>query len=253
MTAVVARPRVAIDPRLRARRVAVRRDQGHRRLRRLLVGLGVVAIAGLAAAVVYSPLLAVSRVEVQGAGPTRSAVLAATHLAAGAPILFVDAGGAAAAVRRLPAVESAHVERSFPHTVTVTVTLRVPVAWAPVTPTGAALIDAHGVVISRIPAPPLGLPELVGLTAVPGPGGRVAPAAPAAVAAVLVPALPGRVVGVTLGPTGLTVGVLAGPQLRFGDTTALAAKARTAAALLGALVAPATYLDVSVPAAPVTG
>jgi cell division protein FtsQ len=252
MTAVIARPRVAIDPRLRARRVAVRRDEGRRRLRRLLAGLGVVTIAGLAAAVVYSPLLAVNQIEVRGAGPTRATVLAATHLAAGAPILFVDAGGAAAAARRLPAVESAHVERSFPHTVTVTVTLRVPVAWAPLNP-GAALVDAHGIVISRAPAAPLGLPELVGLTKVPSPGGRVAPLAPATLAAALVPALPGRVVGVMIGPTGLTAGVIAGPQLRFGDTTALAAKARTAAALLGALVAPATYLDISVPAAPVAG
>ena len=57
----------------------------------------------------------------------------------------------------------------------------------------------------------------------------------------------------TLGPTGLTVGVIAGPQLRFGDATALAAKARAAAALLGALLRPATYVDVSVPDAPVAG
>jgi cell division protein FtsQ len=253
MTAVIARPRVAIDPRLRARRVSVRRDEGRRRLRRLLVAVGVVTVAGLAVAVAYSPLLAVDHVEVRGAGPTRRTVLAATHLAGGAPILFVDAGRTAAAVRRLPAVASADVERSFPHTVTVTVTLRVPVAWAPAGPTGAALVDVHGVVISRTPTAPVGLPELIGLTKIPAPGGRVAPLGPAALAAALVPALPGRVVGVTLGPTGLTVGVIAGPQLRFGDTTALAAKARAAAALLGALLRPASYIDVSVPDAPVTG
>jgi cell division protein FtsQ len=253
MTAVVARPRVAIDPRLRARRVAVRRDEGRRRLRRLLVALGLVTIAGLAVAVVYSPLLAVNRVEVRGAGPTQRSVLAATHLAAGAPILFVNAGGTAAAVRQLPVVASAHVERSFPHTVTVTVTLRAPVAWAPTGPTGASLVDAGGVVISRTSTAPVGLPELVGLTKIPAPGGRVAPLGPAALAAVLAPALRGRIVGVTFGPTGLTVGVIAGPQLRFGDSTALATKARAAAALLGALLRPATYVDVSVPDAPVAG
>lgn len=253
MTAVITRPRVAMEPRLRARRVAVRRDAGRRRLRRLLVGLGVVTVAGLGVAVVYSPLLAVNRVEVHGAGPTQRAVLAASQVTEGAPILFVNAAGTAAAVRRIPTVASAHVERSLPHTVTVTVTLRTPVAWAPLSPGGAALVDAHGVVISHAPSAPFGLPELVGLTNVPHPGARIAPLGPAALAAALAPALPGRVGVVTLGPGGLVVGVLAGPQLRFGDTTALATKARAAAALLGALVRPANYLDVSVPAAPVAG
>jgi cell division protein FtsQ len=180
-------------------------------------------------------------------------VVAATHIAAGAPLLFVDAGAAAADVRRLPAVASARVERHFPNTVTVVVTLRVPVAWAPDGRGGAVLIDAHGVVIARTATAPLGVPALVGLTKIPAPGGRVAPAAPAALAAALAPALPGRVVGVSLGPTGLVVGVMAGPQLRFGDATGLATKARAAAVLLGALARPATYVDVSVPDAPVAG
>lgn len=252
MTTVVARPRVTMDPRVRARRVAVSRAEGRRRLHRLVAGLGVVAAAGLAAAVVYSPLLAVDHVDVRGAGPLRAAVLGATHLGAGAPIVFVDSGGAAAAVRRLPAVESARVERSFPHTVTVTVTRRVPVAWATV-PGGAALVDRHGVVIAHTATPPIGLPELFGLTRIPTPGGLVAPTGPAALAAALVPALPGRLVGVTLSPGGLIVGILGGPQLRFGDSTTLTVKAHTAAALLGALTHPANYLDVSVPTAPVAG
>jgi len=54
-------------------------------------------------------------------------------------------------------------------------------------------------------------------------------------------------------PSGLTALVPGGPQLHFGDGTQLAAKAQAAAAVLGALVAPATYIDVSVPGAPVAG
>lgn len=253
MTAITARPRIAMDPRVRARRIAVRRDEGRRRFRRLLVAVSAVTVVGLAAAVAYSPLLAVHRVDVHGAGAIQPSVLAATHITSGSPLLLVDAGGSAAAVRRLPAVASARVERHFPTSVTVTVTLRVPVAWAPAGPAGAVLIDAHGVVMARTATAPLGLPALVGLTKIPAPGGRVAPLAPAALAAALAPALPGRVAGVTLGPTGLVVGVMAGPQLRFGDATALATKARAAAVLLGALGRPATYVDVSVPDAPVAG
>lgn len=253
MTATIARPHVTIDPRLRARRVAVRRDEGRRRLHRLFLAVGVVTVAGIAVGAAYSPLLAVHRVDVRGAGPLRTSVLSATHIGVGAPMLFVNAGHAAAGVRRLPDVASARVDRAFPNTVTVTVTLRVPVAWAPAGPSGAAVIDGHGVVIGRMPTAPFGLPELVGLTRVPTPGGRVAPAAPAALAAALAPTLPGRIAGVSLGPAGLVVAVVAGPQLRFGDTTALATKAHAAAVLLSALGRPANYVDVSVPDAPVAG
>ncbi len=253
MTAVLERRRVAMDPRLRARRVAVRRDEGRRRFRLLLLAVGVVTVAGLAAGATYSPLLSVHRVDVRGAGPLRPSVVTATHIAVGAPLLFVDARAAAADVRRLPAVASARVERHFPTTVTVTVSLRVPVAWAPDGRGAAVLIDGHGVVIARTATAPLGVPALVGLTKIPAPGGRVAPAAPAAVAAALARTLPGRAVDVTLGSLGLVVGVTGGPQLRFGDPTGLATKARAAAVLLGALARPATYVDVSVPDAPVAG
>jgi cell division protein FtsQ len=248
----VAGLRVRIDPRLRARRAAVRRDAGRRRLHRLLLGAGVVATLTVAAAVAWSPLLAVHTIVVRGAGPDRAAVRAAARVRPGQPMLLVNAGGVAAAVGRLPTVASARVERDFPNTVTITVSRRVPVAWAPAGPGRAAVLDRHGDVLAVGPGPPAGLPELAGLTRVPGPGGRLhAPAA--AAAAALGPSLRGRVTTVVALPGGLVALVANGPQIRFGDGTQLAAKAEAAAAVLAALVAPARYIDVSVPNAPVSG
>jgi len=253
VTAVAPPRRVAIDPRLGARRVAVRRAEGRHRRRRLVVAVALVALVGVAAGLVWSPLLAVHRVVVRGAGTHAAAVRDAAHLSTGGPILLVHPATVASNVEHLPWIGSARVERQLPNTITITVTLRAPVAWAPAGPGRVALIDGHGFVAALGTAPPPGLPELTGLTRVGGLGGRVVPTAPAAAAAVLGPALGPRVVAVTLTPTGLTATVAGSPEILLGDTSALPAKARAAAAVLGALVHPATYLDVSVPSAPVAG
>jgi cell division protein FtsQ len=245
--------RVAIDPRLGARRVAVRRDERQRRRRRLLAGLGVVALVSLAVGLVWSPFLAVHRIVVRGAGTHTAAVRQAAHLGTGGPLLLVHTGTVAAHVEQLPWIGSAHVERQLPNTITITVTVRAPVAWAPAGPGRVVLVDSHGVVAAVATAAPFGLPELTALTHVGGLGGRIAPTAPAAAAAALAPAFGPRLVSVALTPIGLTATVAGSPEVLLGDATALAAKAHAAAAVLGALVHPATYLDVSVPGAPVAG
>ncbi len=252
MTAVTA-PNARIDPRVRARRVAVRRDAGRRRFRRLLVVVAALSVATAAVGTLFSPLLAVHRIVVRGAGPDAAAVQHAAGIATGAPIVFVDTGAAAAAVRRVPWVASARVSRELPTTVTVTVTARAPVAWVSVAPGVVSIVDGHGVVMAHATRPPAGLPQLGGVTRAALVGGRILPTAPAVAAAALGPALRLRVTAVALGPDGLIAAVLGGPQVRFGDTTALTAKAQAATAVLGALVHPATYVDVSVPAAPVAG
>ena len=252
MTTVAGVGRLPVDPRLRARRIAVKRDAGRRRLRRLLVAASIAAAPLVAAAVAWSPLLAVHRIDVRGAGAERAAVLRAANVHDGDPMLLVHAGAAAAAVRRLPEVASARVERDFPTTVTVTVTLRTPVAWAALAPGRFAVIDAHGAVMAVEPTVPAGLPGLAGVGRVPGLRGRVA--APAAeAAAALGPDLRSRVTAIVSTPGGLLALVYGGPQVRFGDATHLADKAVAADAVLRALVYPASYIDVSVPTAPVAG
>jgi len=253
VTTVAPPRRVAIDPRLGARRVAVRRAEGRRRRHRLVAALAGVALVGVAAALVWSPLLAVHRIVIRGAGAHAGAVRAAAHLAPGGPILLVHTGTVASNVEQLPWIGSARVERQLPNTVTITVTVRAPVAWAPAGPGRVALVDGHGVVAALGTAAPFGLPELTGLTHVGGLGARVTPTAPAAAAAALEPVLGRRVASVALTPIGLAAIVPGSPEVLLGDPSALTAKAHAAAAVLGALVHPATYLDVSVPSAPVAG
>ena len=117
-------------------------------------------------------------------------------------------------------------------------------------------ITRSSTVKARRPAsprpPPPGCPSSTAGTPLRGVGGHV-PAVLAAVAAALGPTLRARVSTVALLPTGLTALIPGGPQLRFGDATHLAEKAQAAAGVLGALVSPATYIDVSVPSAPVAG
>jgi cell division protein FtsQ len=252
MTAVTA-PRARIDPRVRARRVAVRRAEARRRFHRLLIAVTVLGAATAGVGAIFSPLLAVHQIVVRGAGTDSAAVRRAAGIAAGAPMVFLDSNATAAAIRHVPWVASAQVSRGFPTTLTITVTTRVPVAWVSSAPGQISIVDGYGVVMAHAASPPPGLPQLAGVSRVATLGGRITPAGPAAVAAALGVALRARVTTVSLGPDGLNATVLGGPQLRLGDAAALTAKAEAAAAVLGALVHPATYLDVSVPAAPVAG
>src|SRR5688572_6283699 len=89
MTTATAR----IDPRLRARRVAVTRAQGRRRLRVLVAGaLAVAAGTGVWAAVT-SPLLDVDRVSVTGSPLVpESQVREAAAIETGDALLLLDVG-----------------------------------------------------------------------------------------------------------------------------------------------------------------
>jgi cell division protein FtsQ len=230
----------------------VQRAAGRRRLRRLLVAASVFATALVAAAVAWSPLLAVHTIDVRGAGAERAAVLRAAGVHPGDPMLLLHAGAAAAAVRALPDVATARVDRDLPTTVTITVTLRSPVAWAPLAPGRFAVVDGRGTVMGVDPTVPAGLPGLAGIGRVPGRGGHVAGPG-AAAAAALGPDQRGRVTTIVSTPGGLLGLIYLGPQLRFGDATHLADKAEAADAVLRALGHPASYIDVSVATAPVAG
>ncbi|HEV2993742.1 MAG TPA: FtsQ-type POTRA domain-containing protein [Acidimicrobiia bacterium] len=249
MTTVTA-PRVGMDRRVRARRVAVQRAAGRQRLRRLLVVAGGLTVVLVAVAIVYSPLLAVHTVVVDGAGTEQTDVAQAAGVA-GKPMVLLGAGGVAASVEQVPGVASATVTRHFPTTVVIHVTLEPTVGTVAAGPGKVALVDRDGQATAIVARAPAGLPVLAGAPATTV-GSRV-PVALARLAAVLPASLRARVSTLLSLPSGLTALVPGGPQLRFGDGTQLAAKAQAAAAVLGALVAPATYIDVSVPGAPVAG
>lgn len=140
-----------------------RRPEVYRRRR---VAAAVVAVLLLGAlglvvrVVLYdSGLFNVQGVQVEGISTLpESDILGAAAVPIGAPLASIDSGDVAARVAKLPAVATATVSRSWPHTVTVTVVERVPVVSA-TTPAGVQLVDATGAVYPGTPPP--GLPRLL--------------------------------------------------------------------------------------------
>src|SRR5262249_45069271 len=140
----------AVDPRIRQRWVAVRRAEGRRRLRILLVVLAVVLVGTAAWVALASPLLDVDRLIVRRTVHTApEQVTSAAQIARGDAMIWVDDGAAASRVEALPWVRSAHVERDWPGTVRITVTERTAAAWVQ-SGTGPAIVDGTGRVLDRI-------------------------------------------------------------------------------------------------------
>jgi cell division protein FtsQ len=160
--------RVPIDPRIRERRIAVRRNEGRRRLRLLVIGGSVVAIGLLGWLATRSPLLDVDTIRVVGSRhTTAAAVTRATGVHHGDAMLDIDDGAVAARVRALPWVDTATVRREWPGTVTVEVTERRAVAAARGPSRSATqetwlLVDADGRLLARQSHAQEGLPAIEG-------------------------------------------------------------------------------------------
>lgn len=249
-----------MDPRIAERRISVTRAAGRRRLRRLLVGLAIVGALGGALGALFSPLLDVDRFDVRGADDRSAEVIAASGIDVGAPLLLVDLARAERSVGALAWVGSVRVDRVLLGTVRIVIEASIPVAWVAGAEGAVTFVDARGRPQAAPEPPPVpagasvapvtaGLPELV----VADGAGRRTPRAAARVAASLGPLTP-RVATITVTDGVVVLGLHAGPEVRFGRAIRLAEKARSAAAVLAAPgIEEAAYLDVSVPAAPVTG
>ena len=172
---------VVVDPRLRARRIAVRKDAGRRRFHRLVL-LVVVAVLALTAVIVLeSPILDVDEITVSGARATDPAVVTdASGVDVGSALLLADLDAVQRRIESLPWVEEATVERDLPGGLVIDVIERTPSA---VVASGdaAVLVDPEGFVLSG--ADPASLPasvspfppfvQVVASEAPPGPGGRI--------------------------------------------------------------------------------
>jgi cell division protein FtsQ len=185
-TATTVRPKPKaperIDPRMRARRVAVRRDEGRRRLRRL-IAIGVIAgLAGLAYLSTRGPLLDVDHVRTDGATHTGAdALVAAAAIDAGSPMTGVDLARAEESIAALPWIDTVRVGRDWPGTIEIHVTERSPSAtllggngeWFVVDDTGRVLEPAAGPV-AGLPTIAVGVPVVAAGTAQPDIGGALA-------------------------------------------------------------------------------
>lgn len=185
-SAVAERPRdhTPVDPRLRARRIEVRRREGRRRLRRLVFALVVTAVCAAAWGVTRSPLLDVDHIEVHGVSRLGGAeVVAAAGIDPGDPLVDLDLDAARDAIEALSWVEVVEVDRSWWGTVRYTVTERIPaVVLLDESRAGAGVIaDIDGwVLAAATPADRGALTHIEGVDAA-DPGSRLEPAHRAAV------------------------------------------------------------------------
>ena len=248
---------VVVDPRMRKRRIRVRRDAGRRRLRWVtwVLAVAVLVVGGLVAT--RTALLDVDRVAVTGIEHTsRDEVVAATGVAAGDPLLHVDLGAAARRVEELPWVAGARVERSWPSTVKVQVTEREAVAVVQVTDDHAAVVDAEGWVLAIEPRGADDVVETDAPLALTGIDGRVGQGQrlddeardALAVAATVSERMPGAVAAVS---TDLEAELVDGGTVRFGSTDHLDEKITAVQTVLSDVdLACLAVLDVRVPGSP---
>lgn len=117
------------DPRLRARRIAVRRAESRRRIK-WVVGAVVVVLIGVAGLVLLaSPLFSIQTVQVEGAVYTDPARLAeVVDGLEGEPILTADLDGAERRLEEIPWVREARIAMHFPDRVSIQIAERSPIA-----------------------------------------------------------------------------------------------------------------------------
>ena len=140
-----------IDPRLRRRRIDVRRAAGRRRLVLVIAGLVLFAVLVATVVLLASPVFSVEDVEVQGAVYTTQAEIdAVVATIDGDPILTVDTEALERKLITLPWVRSARVQADFPSTLKIELAERVPVASYQGSDAQWRVIDREGRVIAVI-------------------------------------------------------------------------------------------------------
>ncbi|MBI5090431.1 MAG: FtsQ-type POTRA domain-containing protein [Actinobacteria bacterium] len=218
----VAVPSRSMDPRVRARRVAVKKARSRKRL--LWVGLGVfvVLLAVGVLAVFSSSLFAVDRVDVQGATYTEkfdaAALQAVIDDLSGEPVLLVDTSGAEAALEQIPWIERAFVTTDFPHGVLIDIRERRPLATFQGSDGRYRVIDRDGRVLSVLDGQPIDYMLLTG----PAPDSEAGELAgpPFAAAAQMVSALPPEIRSLAVSATvDATTGDLGLSLMRPAPTT----------------------------------
>jgi cell division protein FtsQ len=227
--------------------------------RSLALGLLLLAAAAGAYALARgTSAFAVREIAVEGA-PAHVATQVRTALASarGESLLQLDVAGLGIALAGVPTVAAADLDRSFPHTLRVTIVPERPVA---VLRRGSEswLAAASGRVIASLDrgARPL-LPRVwLGRAAEVRIGDTVTGDVRRAVRAVAPLArhrLPARVASVRSTPQELTLVLRSGVEVRLGDASDRALKLELARRILPSLGETDGYLDVSVPARPVAG
>jgi len=239
-----------VHDRMRARRIAVRREEGLRRLRRLAWGLGAVTVLVVGAALGQTPVFDVDRIEIHDVGGhvTPASIRWASGVHEGDALLTMDEHGAERAIEALPWVAEADVRREWPNTVRITVTERTPAALLDSGPgLPQAAVDAEGRVLQIGGLLPPGLVTVTGVPPTLAEGERLPTVGRDALALALTVAerVPGAIRSVS--PT-LEAELAAGGVARFGSLDEIDEKLQSLATVLARVdMTCADVLDVKVP------
>ena len=249
---------MGIDPRLRARRQDVARQQGRQRLRRAQASIAVVVSVGLGWAAAMSPLLDVDKVRVEGLDPVRAdRVGQAVAIRRGSALATLDLDRVRAAAEAVPWVGVATVDRSWPGSVVISVTERRPLAAALLPDGDWVLVDAERQLAQVDEAELARLPRVVGALAEARPGAPLDDAARGALTLVVLlddlvvpeldrdwPGAPEIVVGPD-GALAVSLPSLSGDEaeVRLGRPVDLEEKVSAVAALLQSGVVEGTTRD----------
>jgi len=149
--------------RFRLRRIAVRREEGRRRLRWFTVlGLGVAGII-LVLLLLTSPLLSVRKVEVEGVVYANPELVASiVDSIDGEPILTVDLDAAEEKLLMIPWVRQARVSMHLPSRVTIEVVERTPIAFFRSVDGFNRVIDRDGRVLDVSEGDPVDFTPIIG-------------------------------------------------------------------------------------------
>ncbi|MFZ0249309.1 MAG: FtsQ-type POTRA domain-containing protein [Acidimicrobiales bacterium] len=244
-----------MDPRISARRTAVIREQGRRRLIIAGTALGVAGLVVGGWFLVHTPLFSARSVTVTGnLHESAAEVVAQAGLAGHPPLVDVNTGAAAARLEQLPWVRAATVHVSWPDGVHIAVTEET-ARFTVATPAGAwESLSSDGRVLGESATRPAGL-LLLTLPEPPGQPGTLLSNKDAPglrVASTLPPSFVGQVTGVTVEPAGWVQLALTTPiVVDIGTTSELTAKYEDVTSILaGATLHNGDVIDVSVPDAP---
>lgn len=228
---------------------SVRRFMARARRRRMraaapwgLVLLVLLLVAGGSWLALRTSVFGVNVIQVTGVSIlTPDEVRVAADVPTGTPLARVDTKSVAGRIRALAPVASVEVGRSYPSTLTIAVTERVPVAVV-AQDKKFLLLDRTGVAFLTVAARPSGLPLVA--VAQPGPDNPETRAA-LAVLAVLTPELKAELTRLVVdAPARIRLELRKGRTIIWGDTSEGATKARVATVLL---TRSGTQIDVSAP------
>lgn len=154
--ALPARSSGSMDPRVRARRIAVRRAKGRKRLIWVAIAAAILLVLVGAVAVLASSMFDVRTIDVQGAVYTDPAELSAViDDLRGDAILLVDTRQVERRLENIPWVESARVSTQFPHRVFIDIRERTPIATFAGSDGRYRVIDRDGRVLDVVDGIPI--------------------------------------------------------------------------------------------------